>query len=78
ILIDRLRRRLPDPGIIRLVRACLNADPEDGRHFFPPGRVCRPKAPFGNTDVQVFRRSFPGTVLATIDTDSSPCLGERR
>ncbi|WFU86930.1 reverse transcriptase domain-containing protein [Rhizobium sp. CC1099] len=30
ILIDRLRRKIPDPGIIRLVRAYLNADIVDG------------------------------------------------
>ena len=30
ILIDRLRRKIPDPGIIRLVRAYLNADIADG------------------------------------------------
>ena len=30
ILIDRLRKRVPDPGIIRLVRAYLNADIADG------------------------------------------------
>jgi RNA-directed DNA polymerase len=30
ILIDRLRRKVPDPGIIRLVRAYLNADIADG------------------------------------------------
>ena len=30
ILIDRLRKKIPDPGIIRLVRAYLNADIMDG------------------------------------------------
>jgi len=30
ILIDRLRTRIPDPGIIRLVRSYLNADIADG------------------------------------------------
>ncbi|NKM66267.1 DUF736 family protein [Rhizobium leguminosarum bv. viciae] len=30
ILIDRLRRKIPDPGVIRLVRAYLNADIVDG------------------------------------------------
>ncbi|WP_246088531.1 group II intron reverse transcriptase/maturase [Phreatobacter stygius] len=30
ILIDRLRRKVPDPGVIRLVRAFLNADIVDG------------------------------------------------
>jgi len=30
ILIDRLRRRIPDPGIVRLVRAYLNAGIVDG------------------------------------------------
>ncbi|MFC3231226.1 group II intron reverse transcriptase/maturase [Marinibaculum pumilum] len=30
ILIDRLRKKVPDPGIIRLVRAYLNADIADG------------------------------------------------
>jgi group II intron reverse transcriptase/maturase len=30
ILIDRLRRKIPDPGIIRLVRAYLSADIADG------------------------------------------------
>ena len=30
ILIDRLRKRIPDPGVIRLVRAYLNADIADG------------------------------------------------
>lgn len=30
ILIDRLRKRVPDPGIIRLVRSYLNADIVDG------------------------------------------------
>jgi group II intron reverse transcriptase/maturase len=30
ILIDRLRKKIPDPGVIRLVRAYLNADIVDG------------------------------------------------
>ena len=30
ILIDRLRKRIPDPGVIRLVRSYLNADIADG------------------------------------------------
>ncbi|HLY90534.1 MAG TPA: group II intron reverse transcriptase/maturase [Acetobacteraceae bacterium] len=30
ILIDRLRKKVPDPGVIRLVRAFLNADIVDG------------------------------------------------
>lgn len=30
ILIDRLRKKVPDPGIIRLIRAFLNADIADG------------------------------------------------
>lgn len=33
ILIDRLRKKVPDPGIIRLVRSYLNADIADGDVF---------------------------------------------
>ncbi len=33
ILIDRLRKKVPDPGVIRLVRAYLNADIADGDVF---------------------------------------------
>jgi group II intron reverse transcriptase/maturase len=38
ILIDRLRRKIPDPGIIRLIRVYLNADIADGDVTFKRNR----------------------------------------
>lgn len=38
ILIDRLRRKIPDPGVIRLVRAYLNAGIAGGDAVIRPTR----------------------------------------